>query len=65
LIPVVAGSVMEGASVMFHEGYKKRYLLTIVVSQILLLIKVISEIKYLLLPNGLEEAAQGHEPFVP
>jgi hypothetical protein len=37
---------MEGASMMFHGDYKKRCLLTIMVSQILLLIKLISEIKY-------------------
>jgi hypothetical protein len=42
---LVAGSVMEGASLMFHGDYKKRCLLTIMVSQILLLIKLISEIK--------------------
>ena len=29
LIQVVAGSVMEGASMMFHGDYKKRCLLTI------------------------------------
>jgi hypothetical protein len=34
LIQVVAGSVMEGDSMMFHGGYKKRCLLTILVSQI-------------------------------
>ncbi len=43
---LVAGSVMEGVSMMFHGDYKKRCLLTILVSQILLLIKLISEIKY-------------------
>jgi hypothetical protein len=37
---------MEGASMIFHGDYKKRCLLTIMVSQILLLIKLISEIKY-------------------
>jgi len=42
---LVAGSVMEGASMMFHGDNKKRSLLTIMVSQILLLIKLISEIK--------------------
>jgi hypothetical protein len=45
LIQVVAGSVMEGASMMFHGDYKKRCLLTILVSQILLLTLLISEIK--------------------
>jgi hypothetical protein len=45
LIQVVAGSVMEGASMMFHGDYKKRCLLTILVSQILLLTQLISEIK--------------------
>jgi hypothetical protein len=50
LIQVVAGSVMEGASMMFHGDYnKKRCLLTILVSQILLLTQLISEIKNLLL----------------
>jgi hypothetical protein len=44
-IQVVAGSFMEGASMMFHGGYKKRCLLTILVSQILLLTLLISEIK--------------------
>jgi hypothetical protein len=43
---LVAGCVMEGASMMFHGDYKKRCLLTIMVSQILVLIKLISEIKY-------------------
>jgi hypothetical protein len=42
---LVAGSVMEGASMIFHGDYTKRCL-TIMVSQILLLIKLISEIKY-------------------
>ncbi len=37
---------MEAASMTFHGDYKKRCLLTIMVSQILLLIKLISEIKY-------------------
>jgi len=45
LIQVVAGSVMEGASMMFHRDYNKRCLLTILVSQILLLTQLISEIK--------------------
>jgi hypothetical protein len=49
---LVAGSVMDGASMMFHGDNKKRSLLTIMVSQILLLIKLISEIKYPQ-PNGL------------
>ena len=49
LIQVVAGSVMESASMMFHGVYKKRCLLTILVSQILLLTQLISEIKTLLL----------------
>jgi hypothetical protein len=44
LIQVVAGSVMEGASMMFHGDYKKRCLLTILVSQILLLTLLITEI---------------------
>jgi hypothetical protein len=47
LIQAVAGSAMEGASMMFHGDYKKRCLLKILVSQILLLVKLISEIKYL------------------
>jgi hypothetical protein len=50
LIQVVAGSVMEGASMMFHGDYKKRCLLTILVSQILLLT---SEIKKSITANGL------------
>jgi len=45
LIQVVAGSVMEGASMMLHGDYKKRCLLTILVSQILRLTQLISEIK--------------------
>ncbi len=49
---LVAGSVMEGASMMFHGDYKKRCLLTILVSQILPLTKLLSEIKDLLPPNG-------------
>jgi len=36
---------MEGASMMYHGDYKKRCLLTILVSQILLLTQLISEIK--------------------
>jgi hypothetical protein len=44
---------MEGASMMFHGDYKKRCLLTILVSQILLLTQLISEIKNLLLQYGL------------
>jgi len=39
---LVVGSVMEGASMTFHGDYKKRCQLTIMVSQILLLIKLIS-----------------------
>jgi len=46
---LVAGSVMEGASMMFHGDYKKRCLLTIMVSQILLLTQLKTEIKNLLL----------------
>ena len=49
LIQVVAGSVMESAYLMFHGDYKKRCLLTILVSQILLLTQLISEIKNVLL----------------
>jgi hypothetical protein len=49
LIQVVAGSVMEGASMMFHGDYKKICLLTLLVSQILLLTLLISEIKNTLL----------------
>ena len=45
LIQVVAGSVMESASMMFHGDYKKICLLIILVSQILLLTQLISEIK--------------------
>jgi hypothetical protein len=40
---------MEGASMMFHRDYKKRCLLTILVSQILLLTQLVSVIKNLLL----------------
>jgi hypothetical protein len=43
---------MEGASMMFHGDHEKRCLLTILVSQILLLTKLISEIKYLPPKNG-------------
>ncbi len=49
LIQVVARSVMESAYMMFHGDYKKRCLLTILVSQILLLTQLISEIKNVLL----------------
>jgi hypothetical protein len=45
LIQVVAGSVVEGASMMFYGYYKKRCLLTILASQILLLTKLIYENK--------------------
>jgi hypothetical protein len=41
LIQVVAGSVMEGASMMFHGDYKKICLLIILVSQTLLLTQLI------------------------
>ena len=50
LIQVVAGSLMEGTSMMLHGDYKKRCLLTILVSQILLLT---SEIKKSITANGL------------
>ncbi len=53
LIQVVAGSVMEGASMMFHGDYKKICLLTILVSQILLLTQLISEIKKSITANSL------------
>jgi len=52
LIQVVAGSVMEGASLRFHGDYKKRCLLTILESQILLLTQQISEIKKSTRANG-------------
>ena len=42
---LVAGNVMEAASMAFHGDFKKRCLLTIMVSQILLLTLLISEIK--------------------
>jgi len=45
LIQVVAGSVMEGVYMMFHGEYKKRCLLTIMASQIMLLTPLIFEIK--------------------
>jgi hypothetical protein len=44
---------MEGASMMFHGDYKKRCLLTILVSRILLLTTLISEIKKSTTANGL------------
>ncbi len=52
LIQVVAGNVMEGASMMFHGNYKKRCLLTILVSQTLLLTQLIYEIKKSTTANG-------------
>ena len=64
LIQVVAGSVMEGSmvfcqknilgnSMRFHGDYIKRCLLTIMVSQILLLTQLISEIKKSTMANGI------------
>jgi hypothetical protein len=62
---LVAGCVMEGSmmfcqknilghSMMFHEDYIKRCLLIILVSQILYLIQLISEIKNIITAaNGL------------
>jgi len=45
LIQAVAGSIMKGTSMMLYWDYKKRCLLTIMVSQILLLTLLLSEIK--------------------
>jgi hypothetical protein len=44
---------VEGASMMFHGDYKKRCLLTILVSQILLVTPLISEIKKSTTANSL------------
>jgi hypothetical protein len=60
LIQVVAGSVMEGASVTFHGDYKKRYLLTI-----------FSQQNYVFLPENLcasgqaQFSAKFRAPFFP